>query len=260
MTANLAVIHTQAIEPQSMPELRQLAKSVSDAGLGSKLTESQALIIMMTGRDLGLSYAQSMRAFHIVSGKPVLSADAMVAVCLRSDQCEYFRTVESSEKACTVEAKRRGSEPSRLTFSIEEAKRAGLLSNANWSKYPAQMLRARAKSALARDLFPDILLGLYDPDELEQTPAPAQHVEVEATIEEDPEQLTDTLSAGLLACTSVEAIVTYWQQEVFPNKRAVKAAGWGRLSHVAKLRKEQLEAANASPVEVEVNAENEENK
>lgn len=257
MTAAMTVVHTQAIEPQSMGELRQLAKSVSDAGLGTKLTEAQALVIMMTGRDLGLSYAQSMRAFHIVSGKPVLSADAMVAVCLRSDQCEYFRTVESSDKACTVEAKRRGSEPSRLTFSIEEAKRAGLLSNANWSKYPAQMLRARAKSALARDLFPDILLGLYDPDELEQTPAPAQHIEVEAVVEEDPEQLTDTLCAGLLACTTVEAIMSYWRDEVFPNKRAVKAAGWGRLSHAAKLRKEQLEAAKEAPVEVEVNADEE---
>jgi len=256
MTAALTVVHTQAIEPQSMPELRQLAKSVSDAGLGAKLTEAQALIIMMTGRDLGLSYAQSMRAFHIVSGKPVLSADAMVAVCLRSDQCEYFRTVESSSTSCTVEAKRKGSEPSRLSFTLDDAKRAGLLSNANWSKYPAQMLRARAKSALARDLFPDILLGLYDPDELEQAPTPAQHVEVEATIEEDPEQLTDTLSAGLLACATVEAIVTYWQQEVFPNKRAVKTAGWGRLSHVAKLRKEQLEAAKEAVVEV--NAETEE--
>lgn len=170
----IVVSHTAAIEPQSMKELHALAACVATASLGTRLTTEQALVLMMTGRDLGLSYAQSMRAFHIVNGKPVLSADAMVAVCLQSGKCVSFRTVESTSERCTVEATRAGQEPSTMTFSMEDAKRAGLLSNPTWAKYPAQMLRARAKSALARDLFPDVLLGLYDPDEVEAVPSPRE--------------------------------------------------------------------------------------
>ena len=36
------------------------------------------------------------------------------------------------------------------------------------------MLRARAKSALARDVFPDVVMGIYDPDELNADAAQQQ--------------------------------------------------------------------------------------
>ncbi len=164
-----------ALEPATLTELRALAKDAADSGFFGAKTPQQAVMIMMTGRDLGLSYSQALRAFHVieVSGrppKPTLSADGMVAVCMsHRDVCEYFRIVESDDTKATVEAKRVGDPPRRVTFTVEEAKRAGLIKDGgNWQKWPGRMCLARAKSFLARDLFADLLLGLYETDEMRE--------------------------------------------------------------------------------------------
>ncbi len=171
------------LEPKTIGEAKALAVDAAKTRFFPGLvTPEAALLVMVTGKDLGLSAAQSLRAFHVIEGRPTLSADGMVAVCLRrSDVCEYFRTAESTPQACTVETKRRGEPgPRSLTFTLGDAARAGLTGKGNWGKYPAAMLRARARAALARDVYPDLLLGLYDPDELgAETPAPVR-VELEA--------------------------------------------------------------------------------
>src|SRR5690606_17440997 len=42
---------------------------------------------------------------------------------------------------------------------------AGLTGRQNWKAHPAAMLRARASAALARAVYPDVAMGIYDPDE-----------------------------------------------------------------------------------------------
>jgi hypothetical protein len=156
------------IEPTTMGELEHFAAQANQSGFFGVKNKEQALILAMTGRDLGLSYTQALRAFHVINGRPAMSADGMVAIALgHSDVCEYFTTIETTSERCTVETKRRGSPAAqRLTFTMADAKAAGL-SSPNWTKFPAAMLRARAKSSLARDVYPDLLMGLYDPDEIE---------------------------------------------------------------------------------------------
>jgi hypothetical protein len=169
-----------AIEPTNMGELVQLATMAGKTGFFGAKSPEQALLVMMSGRDLGLSYAQSLRAFHVIEGRPTLSADGMVATCLvRRDVCEMFRTVEVTNEKATVETKRVGQEAQRYTFSMADAQRAGVAGKPNWSKYPSRMLLARARAALARDVYPDLLLGLYDPDELESDPTAPERVHVE---------------------------------------------------------------------------------
>lgn len=166
------------IHPRDMTELRAFAKDAAESGFFGAKNPTQALMIAMSGRDLGLSYTQSLRAFHVVSGRPTLSADGMVAICVgRRDICAYFATIESSPTSCTVETQRVGNPaPARLTYTIADAKTAGLTNKDTWRQHPANMLRARAKAALARDVYPDLLMGLYDPEELDQPAAPKSKV------------------------------------------------------------------------------------
>ena len=86
---------------------------------------------------------------------------------------EYFQLVESTDRRCVFETRRKGSpKPQILGYTIEQAKQAGLLGPTRsgkpsaWDKMPKQMLRARAKSELARLEYPDLLAGLYTPEEL----------------------------------------------------------------------------------------------
>lgn len=154
------------IGPTTLSELKDFASSAAKTGFYGAKTAEQALLIAATGRDLGLSYTAALRLFHIIEGRPALSADGMVAIVLASGQCDYFETVESTHEAATVKTRRKGRGERTMSFTAAEAKQAGLAGKGNWAKYPAAMLRARAKSALARDVYPDLLAGIYDPDEL----------------------------------------------------------------------------------------------
>ena len=147
------------------------------------------LLATITGQELGLGVAQSLRAMHIIEGKPTLSADAMGALCLRhADVCEYLTLVESTDEKATYETRRRGApSPVRLTYTIAQATAAGLINKTNWKAYRASMLRARCESAICRAVYPDLVLGVYDPDELAAAEQPTRveprDVTAEAVVE-----------------------------------------------------------------------------
>lgn len=170
-------LHAQSapIEPRDMKELQALAKDAAESRFYGAASQQQALMLLMAGRDLGLSYAQSLRAFHVIEGRLALTADAMVAVCLgRKDICCFFRVTESSSESCTVETQREGDPVRRYTFTMADAERADLAKptasgkKSNWQKYPSRMLLARAKSFLAREVYPDILLGMVTDEEAKE--------------------------------------------------------------------------------------------
>lgn len=154
----------------------------------SKLTKlgqvEEAVVILMTGRELGLAPMQSLRGIYVVDGKPTLSADMMVAVIRKSGQCETWRIVESTAERCTITTRRKGeSTDSTRTWTRADADRAGVTHKDPWRKYPAVMLRHRCAADLARQEYPDVLLGLYDPDEMDAAPAHPAVVESIPTLE-----------------------------------------------------------------------------
>jgi hypothetical protein len=53
-----------------------------------------------------------------------------------------------------------------------------------WQKYPAEMLRARAKISLARLVFSDVLAGVYTEDEISAEPAAPVHVPAPVLVEQ----------------------------------------------------------------------------
>lgn len=120
---------------------------------------------VITGRALGLDEMTSLRMIYVVDGKATLSAELMVMAVRRHG---HSITGESSSEGATAKGRRAdtGDEMS-VTWTLEDAKRAGLVSKQNWQKYPQAMLWARAVSQLVRMLFPDALLGLaYTPEEM----------------------------------------------------------------------------------------------
>lgn len=178
-----------AIAPRNPDDVWRMATTVAASGLYGVKSVEEAMVRIATGMELGLSPMQSIRGVYVISAggmsRPTLSADMMAAVVRnRADVCRYFRMVESTDKRATYETQRVGDpEPVRMSYTIEQAHRASLADKGTWKQHPEAMLRARATSALARVVYPDILNGLYDPSELEDIgPAhdtrPAQVAEV----------------------------------------------------------------------------------
>lgn len=159
------------LTPTSFSEVREFATLAVKSGLLSDAitTPEAAFVIIATGLELGLSPMQSLRGIHVVEGKPILSADLLVALAKRSPDCVYFRLVESSYERATYETLRKGDpKPTSLTWTLEDARRAELVGKRTWKAHPAAMLRARCAAALARAVYPDLLLGVYEDSEGEE--------------------------------------------------------------------------------------------
>ena len=206
------------IEPANLAELQTICKHYSASGFFGHMSPEQALVIAMAGRDLGFSYTQALRAFHILKGKPTLSADGMVAAVLARGVCEYFRPVEVTETSATWETQRKGNEPVRYTFTMADADRAGIVSDM-YRRHPKRMLSARCKAYLARDVYPEVLMGLITDDEAHEIerrvsapqPSPVIVAQVQAPGLDDDAPARNIL-AEADACESVEALTRLFKE------------------------------------------------
>lgn len=155
------------LEPRSINEAINLAKHMHASRLFSAYGTPQGVLsTLMAGRELGMQAMASLRAFHVIDGKPTLSADTIRALILRSGKAKYFRCTSRTATAATFETQRGDEPPMSLTYTVEEAQQAGMVkAGSGWTKNPADMCVARAGSKLARLVYPDVVHGIYSPEE-----------------------------------------------------------------------------------------------
>jgi hypothetical protein len=161
-----------SFEPANLVEAERFAEKIAMSGLMPDTLRGKSadvLIVMMMGRELGLPPMTALRSVSVFRGKPILSAELQVALVKRSPECEYFRIVETSDFVATYETRRRGEEATRMSFTIEQAMKAGVVKDGSaWASYPAAMLRWRCSAHLAKAVYPDVVLGIYDEHEAEE--------------------------------------------------------------------------------------------
>ena len=155
--------------PGEWEAMKQQASVIARSGLAPRAVSKpeQVLVIALKGRELSIPPMQALSQIHIVEGKPTLSAELMAALVQRAGH--KLRVLETSSRKCVVEGVRADDpgHPSRVEWTIEDARAAGVANKGPWKSYPAAMLRARAISALCRFAFADVLMGAsYTPEEL----------------------------------------------------------------------------------------------
>jgi hypothetical protein len=184
--------------PVIMPlsEVKELVSIYLKSGLASGIKSvEQGIVVAMLGMEMGMQPLHALRSLHVMDGKPVLASEALVALVHKGGRCKYFRCVESTAEKATFETMAISDpEPTRLTFSMDDAKRAGLAGRGPWQKYPQAMLRARCAMALARAHYPDAVMGALEEGEArdiaaEKTEKAEPVVKPEVRIEMDREGL-----------------------------------------------------------------------
>lgn len=161
------------------------------------------LIAMQWGAELGLKPLQSLQNLAVINGRPALWGDAVIALVLSSPVCDYVNEEDDGETA-TCRVKRKGGQEQVRTFSMEDAKRAGLAGKQGpWVQYPKRMRQMRARAFALRDVFPDVLRGMAVAEELQdmavagQAPGTKDMGAAEVVNTAPPEWPADRWAAGL---------------------------------------------------------------
>lgn len=144
-------------------QIERMAVSVARSGLFGFKTPDQAMALMLVAQAENLHPAKAIQEYHIINGKPTLKADAMLARFQaaggRVEWIEYTDTKvvgkfsHQSGGSVTVE------------WTVEMGRKAGLLGNPTWTKYPRQMLRSRCIAEGIRTVFPSVIVGSYSEEE-----------------------------------------------------------------------------------------------
>ena len=164
---------SQALSVYSQPLDQQInyAKAMAVSNLlpvAYQHHPENVLVALEQGRALGIAPIQAMNQISVIKGKPALSADLIAALVRRAGHRLRVEGDDTYAQATIIRADDPDYIPKPIRWDMERAKRAGLLGNPSWKKYPAAMLRARAISEAARAWANDALYGfIYTPEELD---------------------------------------------------------------------------------------------
>lgn len=160
-----------SLMPQTFSEKYQMAKVLSCSGLIPQglNTPEKVCVALEWGHELQLSPMVAVQNIAVINGKPTLSADIMAAVVKRSPEFGGIEWRELTDRAAECVVTRRSAGYTETTvsrFTFDDAVKAGLTGKDVWKRYPKRMLKHRCLSYALRDAFPDILAGLYNPEEM----------------------------------------------------------------------------------------------
>ena len=176
-----------------------MAKAIAESKLFGIQTPAQALALGLLCQAEGRHPAEAARDYHIINGKPSLKSEAMLARFQQAGGKVDWHEYTHESVSGTFSHPQGGS--LKVSWTMQDATRAGLTGNPTWKKFPRQMLKARCISEAVRGIFPGVLSGLYAPEEVsdmpvqvvaETTPEPIQvPIQIEAPKEEPlPEQIS----------------------------------------------------------------------
>lgn len=119
------------------------------------------------------------RRYHVVGGKLAMRADYMhAAFRAAGGRIEWIATGDDGQQATGDFYEHADAKPVRVSFSIEDARKllgrsekhkcdAVDVPNSGWTKDRGAMLRARVISKGLRMVAPEVIAGVYTPEELE---------------------------------------------------------------------------------------------
>jgi hypothetical protein len=153
-------------------QLTRISKQIMDAGITKLGNPTQINLIILKGRRLGLDMFEALENISVINNKTSINGALASALVERSgllvDKSHEY-TGDSEARKCSVTVQRKDRKPATWSFTIKEAKQAGLYpgkQGSGWSNYPDSMLYWRALGFCYRREFSDVLQGMYLTEEL----------------------------------------------------------------------------------------------
>lgn len=159
----------RGIAIRTMDELARFAECLEAAQLLPKgLNPAGAMICIQMGLEVGLSPMQAIQNVAVINGRPTVWGDSALALCKAHPDFEYLKEWSENGTAWCEMKRRNEPGPVKRSFSVDQAKKAGLWGKAGpWQTYPDRMLQMRARGFAMRDCLPDALRGMYIREEID---------------------------------------------------------------------------------------------
>lgn len=176
-----------ALLPTNMRDAMEIANMMARAGFFPKELQSpgSCLFVVEQAMRWNMSPYAVATEMSFPQGKPMFSGK-LVAAAIQSSgvihgRLHYDYSGEGPDRTLTVSGTLRGeSAPVSVSVRLADAK----TSNQHWAKSPDQMLAYYGARVWARRYAPEVMLGVYTPEEFDEAPAPPR--EVQSVVVEEP--------------------------------------------------------------------------
>lgn len=207
-----------------MSAITDLGKLFHQSQIMGVSTPGDGAVLALTCMCEGITPLEFAKTYHIIKGRPSMKADAMSARFRQSGgKCRWINLGDEGKEA-RAEFSYDG-QTLEIAYTIDDAKKVMGKDDkgkdridqpdSNWSKDRGAMLRARLITKAIRIIAPELIAGVYTPEELEDsgavsTPAPAKD---RAARKKELEEQAVTMPPTA-AIVAGEVVATYQQDEV----------------------------------------------
>lgn len=188
-----------SLTPRNFSEAMQFAELMAKSDLVPKDYQNKPgniMVAIQKGYEIGMTPMVALESIAVINGRATLWGDGMLALVQASDVYEWHDESESTATKGVCVVKRMGNEPHRVEFTLEDAKRAGLLGKPGpWQQYTARQMKLRARGFALRDQFADVIKGMVQAEEAMDLPS-REPITAEVA-QPTPSSLKDRLRAQL---------------------------------------------------------------
>lgn len=174
-----ALITSQAREiyakiENPMVAIAELGNMFHKSGIMGVATPGDGSVVALTCMCEGITPLEFAKTYHIINGRPSMRADMMHAKFRSSGGKVTWSNMGDDGKAAEATFEYDG-QSAVIKYTIEDAKNVvgDKLDkpDSNWKKDRGAMLRARLITKAIRILAPELIAGVYTPEELEDSGA-----------------------------------------------------------------------------------------
>lgn len=201
-----------------MTAITDLGKLFHQSQIMGVSTPGDGAVLALTCMCEGITPLEFAKTYHIIKGRPSMKADAMSARFRQSGgKCRWINLGDDGKEA-KAEFSYDG-QTLEIAYTIDDAKKVMGKDDkgkdridqpdSNWSKDRGAMLRARLITKAIRIIAPELIAGVYTPEELEDSgavssPAPAKD---RASRKKELEEQAATTNAVVVDEPIIDAVI-----------------------------------------------------
>lgn len=150
-------------------DVQGMAEAIAKSGLFGMKTHDQALALMLVAQAEGQHPATITQDYDIIQGRAARKTHSVLARFQQMGGTVEWHELSDAIADATFSHKAGGK--LRMTWTFEQAKKAGLTGKDNWKNYPRAMLRARCIAEGIRAVYPAALGGMMVSEEAQDMPS-----------------------------------------------------------------------------------------